>query len=61
MFRAGSSNEDLLHVARDIGAALIMLGRQDGGAESLSQFREALRDAPCHVLIVHPSGQAAVA
>ena len=57
----GSSNEDLLRSARDIRADLIVLGRRDGGAACLSQLREMLRDAPCHVLVVHPSGQAAVA
>ena len=58
---AGSSKEDLLRSAREIGADLIVLGRRNGGAVCLSQSREMLRDAPCHVLLVHPSGQAAVA
>jgi hypothetical protein len=53
--------EDLLRAAREIQADLIVLGRRDGGAACLSQLREMLRDAPCHVLIVHPSGQVAVA
>ena len=57
----GSSNEDLIRSARDIRADLIVLGRCDGGAACLAQLRKTLRDAPCHVLIVHPSGQAAVA
>lgn len=57
----GSSNEDLLRAARETRADLIVLGRRDGGAACLSQLREMLRDTPCHVLIVHPSGQAAVA
>jgi nucleotide-binding universal stress UspA family protein len=57
----GASNEDLLRAARETRADLIVLGRRDGGAACLSQLREMLRDAPCHVLIVHPSGQAAVA
>jgi nucleotide-binding universal stress UspA family protein len=57
----GASNEDLLRAARETRADLIVLGRRDGGAASLSQLREMLRGAPCHVLIVHPSGQAAVA
>jgi nucleotide-binding universal stress UspA family protein len=57
----GSSNEDLIRSATDLRADLIVLGRRDGGAACLSQLRGALRDAPCHVLIVHPSGQAAVA
>ena len=57
----GASNEALLRSAREIRADLIVLGRRDGGAAGLSQLRETLRDAPCHVLVVHPSGQAAVA
>lgn len=57
----GSSNEDLLRSASEIRADLMVLGRRDGGAACLSQLREMLRDAPCHVLVVHPSGQAAVA
>jgi nucleotide-binding universal stress UspA family protein len=57
----GSSNEDLLGAARETGADLIVLGRRDSGAACLSQLRDMLREAPCHVLIVHPSGQAAVA
>jgi hypothetical protein len=57
----GSSNEDLLSAAYQTRANLIVLGRRDDGAAYLSQVREMLRDAPCHVLIVHPSGQAAVA
>ena len=57
----GSSNEDLIRSARDVRADLIVLGRRDGGAACLSQLRSTLRDAPCHVLVVHPSGQAAVA
>jgi nucleotide-binding universal stress UspA family protein len=58
---AGSSNEDLLRSAREASADLIVLGRRDGGAAGLSRLRELLRDASCHVLIVHPSGHAAVA
>jgi nucleotide-binding universal stress UspA family protein len=57
----GSSNEALLGAARETGTDLIVIGRRDGGAACLSRIREMLRDAPCHVLIVHPSGQAAVA
>ena len=57
----GSSNEDVLPTAHEIHADLIVLGRRDGGTAFLSQLREMLRDAPCHVLVVHPSGQAAVA
>jgi hypothetical protein len=57
----GSSNEDLVRSATGIGADLIVLGRRDGGAACLSQLREMVRDAPCPVLVVHPSGHAAVA
>jgi nucleotide-binding universal stress UspA family protein len=57
----GSSNEDVLRSAREISADLIVLGRRDGGAACLSRLREMLRDSPCHVLVVHPSGHAAVA
>ena len=52
---------DLLRAALEANADLIVLGRREGGAACLSQLREMLRDAPCHVLIVHPSGHAAVA
>lgn len=58
---AGPSNEGLLRSAREIHADLIVLGRRDGGAACLSRLQKMLRDAPCHVLVVHPSGQAAVA
>ena len=57
----GASNEGLLRSAREMRADLIVLGRRDGGSAALSHLRETLRDAPCHVLVVHPSGQAAVA
>ena len=57
----GSSNDDLLRCAGEIGADLIVVGRGVGGAACPSQARQMLRDAPCHVLVVHPSGQAAVA
>ena len=57
----GSSNEDLLGAARETRADLIVLGRRDGGAACLSHLRQMLRHAPCHVLIVHQSGHAAVA
>jgi nucleotide-binding universal stress UspA family protein len=57
----GSSNEDLLRAAGEVEPDLIVLGRGDGGAACLSQLREILQDAPCHVLVVHPSGQSAVA
>lgn len=57
----GSSNEEVLRSASEIGADLIVVGRRDGGAACLSHVREMLRDAPCHVLVVQPSRQAAVA
>jgi nucleotide-binding universal stress UspA family protein len=57
----GASNEDLLRFAGEIQADLIVIGRGDGRAARLSQLREMLSDAECHVLVVHPSGQAAVA
>lgn len=58
----GSPNEEVTRVAKDIAADLIVIGRsgrRDG--ESSSQLSEALRRVPCPVLIVHPSGRAAVA
>ena len=58
---AGSSNDDLLRSAREIRADLIVVGRGDGGAACLSRVREMLHQASCHVLVVHPSGHAAVA
>ena len=58
---AGLSNDDLLRSARDIRADLIVIGRGDGGAARLSRVREMMHQAPCHVLVVHPSGHAAVA
>jgi nucleotide-binding universal stress UspA family protein len=57
----GTANEDLLRAAGDIDADLIVIGRGDGRAARVSELREMLRDARCHVLVVHPSGQAAVA
>lgn len=56
----GTSSDDILRVAREMGADLIVLGRPED-ATCRSRLREVLRDAPCHVLVVHPSGQAAVA
>jgi len=58
----GASNEELARVAKDIKADLIVIGRGGHGAsESFSRLSETLRQAPCPVLIVHPSGRAAVA
>ena len=56
----GTSNDDVLRAAREMGADLIVLGRPED-ATCRSRLREVLRDAPCHVLVIHPSGQAAVA
>ena len=53
----GTVREKLLPSADEINADLIVIGRGDGNRTCLTQ----LRDAPCHVLVVHPSGQAAVA
>jgi nucleotide-binding universal stress UspA family protein len=58
---AGSLNEELIRVATDIHADLIVLGRAADAHQSLSRLPEILRRAPCPVLIVHPSGRAAVA
>jgi len=58
----GAPNEALARVAKDIEADLIVIARPgSGGGESLSRLAETLRQAPCPVLIVHPSGRAAVA
>ena len=58
----GSPNEEVTRVANDIDADLTVIGRSGrGDGESLSQLSETLRRAPCPVLIVHPSGRAAVA
>jgi nucleotide-binding universal stress UspA family protein len=57
----GAANEGLLRSAHEIRANLIVLGRREGGAAYLSRLREMMRDAPCHVLVVHPAGRSAVA
>lgn len=58
----GAAHEELLRMATEVGADLIVLGRGDHTRmESLPRLREVLRNAPCPVLIVHPAGQAAVA
>ena len=58
----GSRNEEVTRVAKEIGADLIVIGRQGRADDlSLSRLGEVLRQAPCPVLIVHPSGRAAVA
>ncbi len=59
---AGSANEALVRVATDVRADLIVLGRTGNAASaSWSGLPEILRQVPCPVLIVHPSGRAAVA
>jgi len=59
---AGSVNEELVRVATEVGADLIVLGRTgNAGSASWSGLSQILRQAPCPVLIVHPSGRAAVA
>jgi nucleotide-binding universal stress UspA family protein len=58
----GAPHDELARVARDVDADLIVIGRSGrGGGDSLSRLSETLRQAPCPVLIVHPSGRAAVA
>jgi len=55
----GTPHEELLRIAAETQADLIVLGRR-ACLVSLSRLREVLRQAPCPVLIVHPSGRAAV-
>lgn len=59
---AGSAHEALARVATEVRADLIVLGRT-GSAESASRcgLPEIVRRVPCPVLVVHPSGRAAVA
>ena len=56
----GTSHDDVLREARIRDADLIVLGRPEDATDR-SRLRELLCDAPCHVLVIHPSGQAAVA
>jgi nucleotide-binding universal stress UspA family protein len=56
----GSPHEALVRVAKDIEAGLIVIGRGARG-DSVPGLPDTLRQAPCPVLIVHPSGRAAVA
>ena len=56
----GTPHEELRRLAAEIQADLIVLGGETRMV-SLSRIREVLREAPCPVLIVHPSGRAAVA
>ena len=59
---SGSPNEEVMRVARDIDADLIVIGRHERpGGESSLGLPDILRQTRCPVLIVHPSGQAAVA
>jgi nucleotide-binding universal stress UspA family protein len=57
----GSPDEEVARVANDILADLIVIGRSGRHGELLPRFSGTLRQAPCPVLIVHPSGRAAVA
>jgi nucleotide-binding universal stress UspA family protein len=58
----GVPHEELLRMATEMGTDLMVFGRGDHTRiVSLPRLREVLRHAPCPVLIVHPSGQAAVA
>ncbi len=56
----GTPHEELRRMAAEVEADLIVLGAE-ARMVSLSRLREVLRQAPCPVLIVHPSGRAAVA
>jgi nucleotide-binding universal stress UspA family protein len=59
---AGSANEALARAATEVRADLIVLGRTGNAASaSWSGLPDIIRQAPCPVLIVHPSGRAAVA
>jgi nucleotide-binding universal stress UspA family protein len=59
---AGSASEALARVATEVRADLIVLGRTGNAASaSWSGLPEIVRQVPCPVLIVHPSGRAAVA
>ncbi len=58
----GSTPEELLRVARDVKADLIVIGRGDRATMlSVPRLRAMLQGAACPVLFVHPAGQAAVA
>jgi nucleotide-binding universal stress UspA family protein len=58
----GTPHEELLRMATEVQADLIVLGRRgEAGSVSLSRLSEVLQQAVCPVLIVHPSGRAAVA
>ena len=59
--RQGSSvYHEILEESQAVDADLIVIGRSGTrGAELLSRLSETLRQAPCPVLIVHPSGRAA--
>jgi nucleotide-binding universal stress UspA family protein len=58
----GALDQEITRVAQDIDAGLIVIGDSGrGDGESLSRLAETLRQAPCPVLLVHPSARAAVA
>jgi nucleotide-binding universal stress UspA family protein len=58
---SGSANQEVSRVAKEINADLIVIGRSGrGDGEPSPRLSETLRQAPCPVLIVHPSGRAAV-
>lgn len=59
---AGSANEALARVATEVRADVIVLGRTGNAASAASSgLPEILKLVPCPVLIIHPSGRAAVA
>ena len=58
----GKPHDTLLRMAAELGADLIVLGQDDHTSMlSLSRLQDVLPQAPCPLLIVHPSGRAAVA
>jgi nucleotide-binding universal stress UspA family protein len=58
----GAPTQAIADAAKYIGADLIVVGRSEAtDAESSHPLMEAVRGASCPVLIVHPSGRAAVA
>jgi nucleotide-binding universal stress UspA family protein len=57
----GTPDQEVARVAKDIFADLVVTGRGGRRGEPLARLSETLRQATCPVLIVHPSGRAAVA
>ena len=57
----GAPDEEVARAATDVSADLIVIGRSRHPRASLSRLSDTLHQAPCPVLIVHPSGRAAVA